>query len=31
MGKDHTEGLDVMKISNPQLMRTLELAIQFGK
>ncbi|KAL4429885.1 hypothetical protein ABPG74_022908 [Tetrahymena malaccensis] len=31
LGKDHAEGLDVLKISNPQLMRTLELAIQFGK
>lgn len=31
MGKDHAEGLDVLKISSNQLMRTLELAIQFGK
>lgn len=31
LGKDHIEGLDVIKISNPMLMKTLELAIQFGK
>lgn len=30
-GKEHCEGLDVIKISHPLLMRTLELAIQFGK
>ena len=30
-GREQTEGLDVMKQSDPNLMRTLELAIQFGK
>lgn len=31
MGKDNSEGIDVLKITDPNLMRTLELAIQFGK
>ena len=31
MGKDLPEGLDVLKQSDQNLMRTLELAIQFGK
>lgn len=31
MGRDNPEGIEVMKISDPNLMRTLELAIQFGK
>ena len=31
MGRENPEGIDVLKISDPNLMRTLELAIQFGK
>jgi dynein heavy chain len=31
LGKDHPEGIDIMKVSDPNLMRTLEMAIQFGK
>lgn len=32
LGKDNEEaGLDVFKISDPQLLRNLELGIQFGK
>lgn len=31
MGRDNPEGIDVIKISDLNLMRTLELAIQFGK
>ncbi|CAD8156782.1 unnamed protein product [Paramecium pentaurelia] len=31
MGRDNAEGIDVVKISDVNLMRTLELAIQFGK
>lgn len=31
MGKEYPEGIDIMKVSDPNLMRTLELAIQFGK
>ena len=31
MGKDHPEGLEVLKTSDPNMMRAIELAIQFGK
>jgi dynein heavy chain len=31
MGKDQPEGIDQIKASDQNLMRTLELAIQFGK
>jgi dynein heavy chain len=31
LGRENTEGIEVMKISDPNLMRTLELSIQFGK
>ena len=31
MGKEHGEGIDIIKISSPTLMRTIELAVQFGK
>jgi len=31
MGRDHPEGIDILKISDTNLMRTAELAIQFGK
>lgn len=31
MGKEHAEGIEVLKVSDPNLMRTIELAIQFGK
>lgn len=31
LGRDNAEGIDVLKISDPNLMRTLELAVQFGK
>jgi len=27
LGKEHTEGIDIMKVSDPNLMRTLEMAI----
>jgi hypothetical protein len=30
MGKDRTEGFEVMKASDSTIMRTLEKAIQFG-
>ena len=31
MGRDNAEGIEVLKINDPVLMRQLELAIQFGK
>jgi len=31
LGRDHPEGLDVLKTSDPNLLRTIELAIRFGK
>ena len=31
MGKDHPEGIEVMKATDGNMIRTLELAIQFGK
>lgn len=31
MGRENAEGIDILKISDPNLMRTLELAVQFGK
>lgn len=31
MGKDHSEGLEILKITDPNMMRAIELAIQFGK
>lgn len=31
MGKEHTEGIEVLKVNDVNLMRTLELAVQFGK
>ena len=31
MFRDNADGIDVVKISDVNLMRTLELAIQFGK
>ena len=31
LGKEWEEGIDVVKMSDPNLMRTLEIAIQHGK
>jgi dynein heavy chain len=31
MGKDHEEGIEIIKLSSPILMRTLEISVQFGK
>lgn len=31
MGRENPEGIDIIKITDVNLMRTLELAIQFGK
>ena len=31
LGKDHEEGIEVMKANDPFLMRTMELAVQFGR
>jgi dynein heavy chain len=31
MGKEHAEGIEVLKVNDPNLMRTMELAVQFGK
>jgi len=31
LGKDHPEGLDALKASDPNLVRTIELAVHFGK
>jgi len=31
LGKDHSEGLDVLKASDPNILKTIELSIQFGK
>ena len=31
LGKDHPEGLDVLKASDPNLLKMLELGVQFGK
>jgi dynein heavy chain len=31
MGKEWAEGIDIVKMSDANLMRTLEVAIQYGK
>jgi dynein heavy chain len=31
MGKDHAEGIEVLKASDPNILKTLELSIQLGK
>lgn len=31
MGRDHSESIDILKTSDPNLMKMTELAIQFGK
>ena len=31
LGRENPEGIEVLKINDTNLMRTLELAIQFGK
>jgi len=31
MGKDHPDGIDAIKASDPNLLRTIELAVHFGK
>lgn len=31
LGSKHEEGINVVKTTEPNLMRTIELAIQFGK
>lgn len=31
LGKEHEEGIEVLKVNDNNLMRTLELAVQFGK
>ena len=31
LSKEHPEGIDVVKINDPNLMRTIELAVQYGR
>lgn len=31
IGKDHSEGIEIMKINDSNLMKTMELSVQFGR
>lgn len=31
MGKEHAEGIEILKVNDPNLMKTMELSVQFGR
>ena len=31
LGKDHPEGIEIMKVNDPNLMKQMELSVQFGR
>lgn len=31
LGKEHTEGIEIIKANDPNLMKNMEVSVQFGK